>query len=72
MTPAELADLSLRISALERVVERLATAASDQGAELLSERKRDLDALFLNVDTIADIKHAISFERVLLRGVPTR
>lgn len=72
MTPAELSDLSLRISALERVVERLAAAATGPGAEVLAERRRDLDAVALNPDTMGDIKHAIDFERVLLRGVRIR
>lgn len=69
MTPAQLSDLSLRISALERVVERLAADSGGPGRAALAGRRTELDALFLNPDTMADIKHAISFERVLLRGV---
>lgn len=63
MPPGELADLSLRLSALERVVERLAASASGAGAEARAQRKADLDALALHPDTMADIKLAVSFER---------
>lgn len=69
MTPAELSELSLRISALEHVVERLAAGSSGAERTLLDERRRELEKIALNPDTMADIKHAISFERVLLRGV---
>tara|TARA_R110000782_G_scaffold125229_1_gene216793 strand:- start:1211 stop:1423 length:213 start_codon:yes stop_codon:yes gene_type:complete len=69
MTPAELSDLSLRISALERVVERLAGSATGPTLALLGKRRREIDAIYLNPDTMADIKHSVSFERVLLRGV---
>ena len=69
MTPAELSDLSLRLSALESVVERLAASATGAGAQALAQRRADLDALALNPDTMADIRHAVSFERLLLKGV---
>lgn len=72
MTPAELSDLSLRISALERVVERLATAATGSGGEALVERRLELDAVALNPETLGDLKHAANFERLLLRGVRVR
>lgn len=72
MTPGELADLSMRISALERVVERLAETASGPAAERLSERRQEIEAVFLDPNTMGDIKRAISFERVLLRGVQVR
>ncbi len=71
MSPEEASDLSLRISALERVVERIASSAQGDLAVLLSDRRDELQALASNADALADIKHAISFERVLLRGVVT-
>ena len=71
MSPEEASDLSLRISALERVVERIASSARGDLAVLLSERRDELHALASDVETMADIKHAISFELVLLRGVVT-
>ena len=69
MPREELSDLSLRLSAPQSVVERLAAGATGAGAQALAQRRADLDALALNPDTMADIRHAVSFERLLLKGV---
>lgn len=51
---------------------RMAETASGPAAERLSERRQEIEAVFLDPNTMGDIKRAISFERVLLRGVQVR
>lgn len=68
MDVGELNDLAWRVGGLERIV-RILAASDRPPADVLKERRRDLERLYRAPETAPDMRRMVSFELQLLRDV---